>query len=162
MRNSSFDSLKAFFLPVLVKGIESGELTTKETKVLQDNLNSIKKKYERMKVDGIFTKNEQENLDKMLDKNNEMLEDKKNNPVKQLYEADIQERIDSQQNEIYDGITSGKLSRKEADVVQDNLNDIRKKYLKMRQDGALTPKELEKIDKLLNENSKMIYQKKTN
>ena len=144
------------------KGIESGELTTKEAKLLQDNLNTIQKKYERLRADGILTEKEQENLDKMLDKNSKMLDDKKNNPVKQLYEADIQKRIDRQQNEIYDGITSGKLSKKEVDIVQDKLNDIRGKYLKMNQDGTLTQEELEKIDKLLNENSKMIFQKETN
>jgi len=105
---------------------------------------------------------EQERLDKMLDKNNEMITDKKTNPARQLYEADIQELIDSQQNEIYEGFTSGKLTRKEADTVQDKLNNIRKKYSKMRQDGALTTKELETIDKMLNENSKMIYKKETN
>ena len=144
------------------QGKESGELTTKETKVLQDNLNWIQKRYERMTADRILTEKEQERLDKMLDKNNDMITDKKTNPAKQLYEADIQERIDSQQNEIYEGLTSGKLTRKEADIVQDKLNTIRKRYTKMRQDGALTAKELETIDKMLNENSKMINRKETN
>ena len=144
------------------QGMESGKLTSKETKLLQDNLNWIQKRYERMTADRILTKNEQESLDKMLDKNNEMIKDKKNNPAKQLYETDIQNRIDSQQSNIYQGITSGEFTRHEADIVQDNLNDIRKRYTKMRQDGVLTTKELEKLDKMLNENSKMIYRKEIN
>ena len=32
----------------------------------------------------------------------------------------------------------------------------------MRQDGVLTTKELEKLDKMLDENSKMIYRKEIN
>jgi hypothetical protein len=144
------------------QGMESGKLTSKEKKLLQDNLNWIQKRYERMTADRILTKNEQESLDKMLDKNNEMIKDKKNNPAKQLYETDIQYRIDSQQSKIYQGITSGEFTRHEADILQDNLNDIRKRYTKMRQDSVLTTKELEKLDKMLNENSKMIYRKEIN
>ena len=92
------------------QGIESGELTNKETKVLQDNLNWIQKRYERMTADRILTKNEQERIEKMLDKNNEMINDKKSNPAKQLYETDIQDRIDSQQSKIYQGISSGEFT----------------------------------------------------
>ena len=60
------------------------------------------------------------------------------------------------------GIASMELTRHEADIVQDNLNGIRRKYAKMRKDGVLTTQEFERIDKMLDENSKMIYQKEHN
>ena len=144
------------------QGIESGELTRKEAGILQDNLNWIRDKYARMTANGILTQNEQERLDKMLDKNSEMIKNKKHNPARQLYDADVQDRIDSQQRRINQGLSSGKLNRHEADIVQDNLNEIRRRYAKMRKDGVLTIKELEKLDKMLDENSKMISRKEFN
>ncbi|MDQ7787872.1 MAG: hypothetical protein RDU01_09695 [Thermodesulfovibrionales bacterium] len=144
------------------QGIKSGELTRQEAGILLDNLNWIRDKYARMTANGILTQNEQELLDKMLDKNSEMIRNKKNNPAKQLYDADVQERIDRQQRSINQGLTSGELTRREADIVQDNLNNIRGRFTKMRKDGILTIKELEKLDKMLDENSKMIYRKEHN
>ncbi|MFZ3138875.1 MAG: hypothetical protein WA126_15955 [Thermodesulfovibrionales bacterium] len=144
------------------QGIKSGELTRKETGMLQDNLNWIRNKYARMTADGILTQNEQESLDKMLDKNSEMIRNKKHNPAKQLYDADVQERIDRQQRSINQGLASGELNRREADIVHDNLNEIRRRYEKMRKDGVLTIKELERLDKMLDENSKMISRKEHN
>ncbi len=146
----------------IYQGIESGELTRKEADMLQDNLNWIKDKYARMTADGIMTQSEQEHLDKMLDKNSEMIKNKKHNPTKQLYDADVQDRIESQQRRIDQGSASGELTMREADIVQDNLNEIRKRYGKMRKDGILTIKELERLDKMLDENSKMIYRKEHN
>ena len=143
-------------------GIESGELTRKEAGMLQDNLNWIRNKYARMKADGILTQNEQARLDKMLDQNSEMIKNKTHNPARQLYDTDVQDRIDGQQRRIDQGIASRELTRHEADIVQDNLNEIRKKYAKMRKDGVLTMQELERLDKMLDENSKMIYRKEHN
>jgi hypothetical protein len=144
------------------QGIESGELTRKEAGMLQDNLNWIRDKYARMTSDGILTQDEQERLDKMLDKNSEMIRNKKHTPAKQLYDTDVQDRIDSQQRRIDQGLASGELNRHEADIVRDNLNEVRRRYAKMRKDGVLTIKELEKLDKMLDENSKMIYRKEHN
>ena len=144
------------------QGIESGELTRKEVGILQDNLNWIKDKYVRMTADGILTQNEQERLSTMLDKNSEMIRNKKHNPARQLYDADVADRIDGQQRRINQGIASGELTRHEADIVQSNLNEIRKRYATMKKDGVLTIKELERLDKMLDENSKMIYRKELN
>jgi predicted PilT family ATPase len=144
------------------QGIESGELTRKEARILQDNLNWIRNQYARMTANGILTQNEQERLDKMLDKNSEMIKNKKHNPARQLYDTDVQDRIDSQQRRIHQGLSSGKLTRHEADIVQDNLSEIRRRYAKMRKDGVLTMKELEKLDKMLDENSNMISRKEFN
>jgi hypothetical protein len=67
------------------QGIKSGELTRKEAGILQDNLNWIRDKYTRMTADSRLTQNEQKRLEKMLDKNSDMIKDKKHNPVKRVY-----------------------------------------------------------------------------
>lgn len=69
----------------LNQGIKSGDLIRKEAGILQDNLNGIRDKYSQMTVDSRLTQNEQKRLDKMLDKNSEMIRDKKHNPVKRVY-----------------------------------------------------------------------------
>lgn len=144
------------------QGIKSGELTKKEAALLQDNLDWIKNKYTRMKSDNVLTNHEQERLDNMLDQNSEMIKNKKHNPAKRLYDADIEKRIDNQQKRIDQGVASRELTRHEADIVKDNLNEIRRRYSRMRKDDVLTMKEVEKLDKMLDENSKMIDRKKHN
>ena len=144
------------------QGIKSGELTGEEAALLQDNLDWIKEKYSRMISDNILTKQERERLDRMLDQNSEMIKDKKHNPAKRLYDDNIENRIDNQQKRIDRGIKSGELTRREADIVQDNLNEIRRRYSKMRRDGVLTMKESEKLERMLDENSKMITREKHN
>jgi hypothetical protein len=144
------------------QGIKSGELTRKEAAMLQDNLNWIKNKYTRMKSDNVLTKPERERLDSMFDQNNEMIKNKKHNPAKRLYDAAIEERIENQRKRIDQGVSSRELTRQETDIVQDNLNDIRERYSKMRKDNVLTMKEIENLDKMLDENSKMIDRKKHN
>ena len=144
------------------QGIRSGELTRKEAAMLQDNLDWIKDKYARMKSDDVLTKHERERLDSMLDQNSEMIRNKKHNPAKRLYDADIEERIDNQQKRIDQVITSRELTRREAGIVQDNLIEIRRRDSRMRRDDVPTMKEIEKLDRMLDENSKMIDRKKHN
>ena len=67
------------------QGIKSGELTRKEAGILQDNLNWIRDKYARMTTDGRLTQNEQKRLDKTLDKNSQMIRNKKHNLIKRVY-----------------------------------------------------------------------------
>ena len=144
------------------QGVKAGELTRKEALILQENLDSIKAKYTRMKADKKLTEHERKRLDRMLDQNSETIKDKKHNPVKRLYDDDIENRIDNQQKRIHSGIKSGELTRREADIVQDNLNEIRKRYARMRRDDILTMKEIEKLEGMLDENSRMINRKEHN
>lgn len=144
------------------QGIKSGELTRKEAAMLQDNLDWIKNKYTRMKSDDVLMKDERGLLDSMLDQNSDMIKNKKHNPAKRLYDADIEKRIDNQRKRIDQGIASRELTRNEADIVKYNLNEISKRYSKMRKDDVLTMKEVEKLDRMLDENSKMIYREKHN
>ncbi|NTU43662.1 MAG: hypothetical protein HGA78_11580, partial [Nitrospirales bacterium] len=107
------------------QGIASGSLTRGEADTLQDNLNWIKFEYIRMKADGRLSPGEQDKLDKMIDRNSLMIENKKHNPISRVYQADIPERIANQEARIDQGIRSGELTRAEADTLIDNLNWIK-------------------------------------
>lgn len=67
------------------EGIRTGQLTHSEAATLQDNLNWIKETEARLKADGRLTPPERKKLDRMLDRNNDMIRHKKNNPARRLY-----------------------------------------------------------------------------
>jgi polyhydroxyalkanoate synthesis regulator phasin len=74
----------------------------------------------------------------------------------------IRERIEEQQKRIDQGIASGQLTRREADIVQDNLNRIRAAEARMKADGTLAPRERARLEHMLDRNSKMISKEKHN
>jgi uncharacterized tellurite resistance protein B-like protein len=144
------------------QGIASGALTRGEADVVQDNLNWIKSTFSKMKADGRLNPGEISKLEAMLDQNSQMISNKKHNPIKRVYQADIPDRIAEQQQRIDQGIASGVLTRKEADVVQDNLNWIKSTFSKMKADGRLNQREINKLEEMLDKNSQMIFNKKHN
>lgn len=147
------------------QGIASGKLNRQEADVLQDNLNWIKATAARLKADGRLNPAERGKLDAMLDKNDRMITDRKRNPIGRVYgeaRQDLQGRIDNQQRRIDQGIASASLSRQEADLVQGNLNWIKTRYAAMQADGRLGAKEVKDLEKMLNQNSRMIENKKKN
>lgn len=75
---------------------------------------------------------------------------------------DIGTRIDNQQRRIDEGISSGDLTRREADILIDNLNWIRDEYSRAKRDGRLTQPEIERLSEHLNQNNRMITDKKNN
>jgi hypothetical protein len=72
------------------------------------------------------------------------------------------DRFEKQQKRINQGIKSGELTRKEAEILQANLDSIKDKYTRMKSDGRLTEHELERLTRMLDENSEMIKDKKHN
>ncbi len=144
------------------QGVASRELTRAEADVLQDNLNWIKATFARMKADGRLNPGEISKLEAMLDRNSQMISNKKQNPIKRVYQADIPERIGNQQWRIDQGIASRELTRAEADVLQDNLNWIKATFARMKADGRLNPGEISKLEAMLDRNSQMISNKKQN
>jgi hypothetical protein len=66
------------------RGVISGALTKDETKIVQDNLTKIKAEEARLKKEGKLTTEEKNRLEKMLDQNNDMIQDKTKNPVKRM------------------------------------------------------------------------------
>ena len=144
------------------QGVASGKLTRGEADVLQDNLNWIKAAFFRMKADGRLNPGEISKLEAMLDRNSQMISNKKQNPITRVYQSDIPERIDDQQWRIDQGVASRELTRAEADVLQDNLNWIKTTFARMKADGRLNQKESNRLDEMLDQNSKMIFNKKHN
>jgi len=66
------------------KGVISGTLTKDEAKIVQDNLNKIKAEEARLTKEKKFSTEDKTRLDKMLDQNSDMIQDKKKNPVKKM------------------------------------------------------------------------------
>jgi hypothetical protein len=68
------------------QGIKSKELSPDEAKQLLDNLNFIKNQDTRLRTagGGELTNQQKNELHKLLDQNSEMIENKKNNPVKAI------------------------------------------------------------------------------
>jgi predicted metal-dependent hydrolase len=144
------------------QGIASGVLTRSEADIVQDNLNLIKADYARMKADRLLNQWEIERLTSMLDRNSNMIFNKKHNPIVRFRDFSFQDRLDGQQKRIDQGIASGALTRSEADIVQDNLNWIKADYARMTKDLRLTIWEMERLDSMLDRNSNMIFNKKHN
>jgi hypothetical protein len=151
------------------QGIRSGALTRSEADVLQDNLSWIRETFSRMKTDGSLTPAERARLDQMLERNSQMIYNKKHNPIGRVYVAeqravvgDFQERIRDQRERIEQGIRSGELTRSEADILLDNLDRIRDRFSRMKADGRFTLEEQARVDRLLDENDRMIRNKKHN
>jgi len=75
---------------------------------------------------------------------------------------DIVVRADNQQHRIDEGIRSGQLTRHEANMLQDNLNYIRSEFSRISVNNRLTQHEHERLNRLLDQNSEMIYREKHN
>jgi len=79
------------------------------------------------------------------------------------WQMSINKRIKTQQQRINDGRRTGKLTPREADIVQDNLDYVRRQRAKYKSDdGALGPGERKRLHEMLDENSDLIYRKKHN
>jgi len=150
------------------QGIASGELTRQEAETLQDNLSWIKYEFARLTDDGKLTPGERSRIDCLLDRNNNMIVNKKHNPITVFYKKKIKlgefvvDRIKNQQARIDQGIRSHELTRGEADILIDNLNRIRDEFHRLRNDGKLNWMEADRLDRMLDRNSEMIFAKKHN
>jgi len=213
-------------------GIKSKQLTQDEAKTLQDNLSYIKQEEARLKAVGKLNAQENERLNKMLDQNSYMIQDKKTNPVKAMAPAPaapvapaalaaaaaaasvpakpaavspapapaaaaaaaasalvkpvaastapapakpaavstapvpgaagVEQRFKNQEKRINDGIKSGQLTQSEAGALRDNLNYIKAEEARLKADGRLDKSEQQRLTKMLDQNSNMIENKKTN
>ncbi len=124
-------------------GIRTGQLTEREAKILNRNLNQ----------------------------NSRMIQNKKTNPINdfgQVYDESnpaafrIDQRIHNQQNRIDQGVRAGSLTREEARILRSNLKYIMEQSRGIKKDGVITNAERRRLNALLDENSNMIQDKKTN
>jgi len=150
------------------KGVAAGELTRQEADTLMDNLSWIRYEFSRMNDDGRLTPGERSRLDGLLDRNDKMIVNKKHNPVTVFYKKKVGvggstlDRIKDQHARIEQGIRSRELTRGEADILIDNLNRIRDEFHRLKRDGKLNWREADRLDRMLDRNSEMIWAKKHN
>ena len=185
-------------------GIKSKQLTQGEAKILQDNVSYIKQEQARLKAEGKLNAQETGRLNKMLDQNSYMIQDKKTNPVKAMAPAPpaaaaaaaaaatvaakpvaastapatakpaavstapvpgaagVEQRFKNQEKRINDGVKSGQLTQSEAGALRDNLTYIKEEEARLKADGRLDQSEQQRLTKMLDQNSNMIENKKTN
>lgn len=145
-------------------GLRLGHLTRHDNRILIDNLDYVRDQEARFKTDGIFTTAEREQLHTLLDQNSHMIN--KQGPVKTLRPGidspGIDQRIANQQRRIDQGIISEELTRDEARILQDNLNYIQREEARLKADKSLTNEERERLHKMLDQNSDIIFDKKNN
>jgi len=146
------------------RGVRSGHFTQHEERILLDNLNYIRHQEARFQASGTFTMAERQHLNTLLDQNLLMIS--RQRPVQTLRpdidSPGIDQRIASQQRSIDQGIHSGQLTRDEARILQDNLNYIQREEARLKADGSLTNEERERLHRMLDQNNKIIFDKKTN
>jgi hypothetical protein len=152
------------------EGIKSNQLTLNEAKLLEGNLNQIREDEALFRQDGTLSKEDKAELLGLLEDNDKMIKDKKNNPVMDIMEHKalsermytIPERIANQQRSIDRGIKSKKLTPEESKILLDNLSYIRQEEARLKADKKLTPQEQDRLHKLLDGNLAMIEKKKDN
>jgi polyhydroxyalkanoate synthesis regulator phasin len=141
--------------------VKSGALTRNESKVLLDNLSRITQEEKRLAGERKLTDTEKVRLHKLLDQNSKMIEDKKNNPVV-ANAPHMDWRFENQQKRIDEGVKSGALTRDESKMLLDNLNQIQQEEKRLAGEGKLTDAERTRLHEKLDQNSKMIDDKKNN
>jgi len=77
-------------------------------------------------------------------------------------DMDIDQGIANQGRRIEEGFRSGELTQSEARMVQDNLNYVLDQTTRLKADGKLTEEERERLHRMLDQNSDMIYDRKHN
>jgi len=159
---SGIDAKIAEQQKLIDKALSSKSLTKDEAKIVQENLNRIKERKKAVSADGKLSELEQGNIQNMLDRNNRMITDKKNNPVRPFHRPEIQHRFENQQKRIDAGIKSGTLTKQEAAVLQENLSKAKAKYEALNKDGRFSQAEEEKMNELLDKDSQIIDKKKHN
>lgn len=143
------------------EGIKSGALTRDEAKILLDNISHAQQEQKRLARDGKLTEEERTRLHKMLDQNSKMIDDKKSNPVTSTA-PQVHQRIANQQKRINEGIKSGKLTQNESKTLLDNLNYIQQEEKRLTAAGKFTEADKERLNKILDQNSEMIEDLKSN
>ena len=151
-------------------GIRAGQLTREEARTLKNNLNDIQEEAFRLQADGRLTPREKDKLISLLDKNSEMIREKRHNPITSvspgrptIRDDDIRDIIARQQVNINQGIRSGQLTEREARILNENLDHIREEEAHWRRyDGKLTEDARQRLMSLLERNAEMIRDKRNN
>ncbi len=159
---AGFDAKIAEQRKLIDKAVSSKSLTKEEAKIAEENLKVIKERKQHAAAGGKLDWLEEGNIQNMLDRNNRMITDKKNNPVRRFDRPEVTHRFENQQRRIDEGVKSGALTKQEAAKLQDNLNKAKAKYAELTKDGKFTQAEEKKMNELLDRDSEIIIKKKHN
>ncbi len=144
------------------KAAASKSLTKDEEKIVRENLKRIRERKQSAAADGRLDWLEEGNIQNMLARNNRMITDKKNNPVRPFDRPEITHRFENQQKRIDAGIKSGTITKQEGAKLQDNLTKAKAKYAELTKDGKFTQAEEKKMHEQLDRDSAAIHRKKEN
>jgi hypothetical protein len=81
-------------------------------------------------------------------------------PILKPVDKDIPTRIATQQKQLDLGITAREFTRENAEPLQQTLKHIKEQYERLNAQGALTQRETETLNRMLDENSGQIYRLK--
>jgi polyhydroxyalkanoate synthesis regulator phasin len=144
------------------KAVSYNSLSKDEEQIVRGNLRRIKERKQRQSAEGRLDWLEEGNIQNMLDRNNRMITDKKNNPVRSFDRPEVTHRFENQQKRIDEGAKKGQLTKKEAARLQENLNKAKAKYAALTRDGKFTQAEEAKMHEMLDRDSEIIERKRHN
>jgi hypothetical protein len=154
------------------QGTSSGQLTPRETGRLEAEEAKIKQDELRMKSDGNLTPAERQRLNRELDKSSGDIYRQKHDAQTanvgqggaggNVNDANIQQRMQNQEQRIQQGVSSGQLTPKEAGRLEAREAKIKQDETRMKSDGKLTAKERKRLNQELDNSSDRIYKQKHN
>ncbi len=138
-------------------GVESGALTKREEKRLNNQMEKIQDVKDGIRADGIVTKVERAYVKDLRDKQSDRI-------YKQKHDAQVNpeamSRGQKQRLRIENGVKSGALTKREEKRLNNQMERIRDVREGMRADGEVSDTEKAYVQKLRDEQSERIYKQK--
>jgi septal ring factor EnvC (AmiA/AmiB activator) len=145
------------------QGIERGTLNRHEAGKLNEELNNILYKVDRMKADGQLSQGERDNINNDLNRlDRDIFKEKYDAQVNVQgdWRGGIRARIQESRTKIDQGIERGTLNRHEAGKLNQELSNILYKIDRMKADGQLSQGERDNINNDLNRLDRDIFKEK--
>jgi hypothetical protein len=151
----------------IAQGVQSGQLTSGETKNLETKEAGLNKEDSTMRSedDGHLTAADRTKLNNQQNKLSNQIYDDKHNAAQQHYgNSEVGQREENQQDRIAQGIKSGQLTAREAAKTEKQQQGINREVNGMREanGGKLTNADKKAVNQQQNKASKNIYNKKHN
>jgi hypothetical protein len=149
------------------QGVQSGELTRRETGALAREQRDIRQLERAYKSDGTLTRSERVDLHQEQNQASRHIYNQKHDaqdrPVATppaVRDPAVNQRQANQTGRIVNGVKSGELTHDEAQELRDGRRDIRQTEQEYKADGALTRDERIDLHQDLNQQSRDIYEAK--
>ena len=149
------------------QGVQSGELTRRETGALAHEQRDIRQLERAYKSDGTLTRSERVDLHQEQNQASRHIYNQKHDaqdrPVATppaVRDPVVNQRQANQTGRIVNGVKSGELTHDEAQELRDGRRDIRQTEQEYKADGALTRDERIDLHQDLNQQSRDIYEAK--